>query len=94
MFAPSFCFLCLSLLTALVLQPVLTGHETSTECLGHRCEVSADLPTCLYLTVFVQKLAHSTDVRAYLSEYRQRVSRKCGNLKVNECQFVASEVDY
>ena len=53
----------------------------------------ADLPTHLYLTVLVRKLAGSTDVSPYFSKYGQRVSRKNGNLDMDECEFVAREAD-
>ena len=33
------------------------------------------------------------DVRMYFSKYGQRVYLKYGNQDVNECEFVASEVD-
>ena len=55
--------------------------------------VISDLPTRPYLTVFVRKPASSSDVHAYFSKCRQRVSRKYGNHDVNECKFVASKVD-
>ena len=51
----------------------------------------AGLPTRPYLPVLVWKSAGSTEVRPYFSKYG--VSRKYGNCDVNECEFVASEVD-
>ena len=45
------------------------------------------------LSVFVRKSASSMDVRAYFSKYAQRVSKKYRNCDVNECEFIASEVD-
>ena len=36
--------------------------------------VCADLPTCLYLAVFVQKLAGSMDVCEYFSKFGQGIS--------------------
>ena len=52
-----------------------------------------DLPIHPYLTVLVQKWAGSTDVCPYFSKCRHWVSRKYVNCDVNECEFVASEVD-
>ena len=52
-----------------------------------------DPPTHLYLIVFVRKSASSMDVCAYLSKYRQLVSRKYESQEVNERELVASEVD-
>ena len=54
----------------------------------------ADLPTCPYLTVLVQKSAGSTDVCMYFSKYGQRASRKYRNCNMNDCEFVVSEVDH
>ena len=54
----------------------------------------SDLPTHPYMAVFVQISAGSMDVGAYSSKYGQRVSRKYGNRDMNECEFVASEVDH
>ena len=54
------------------------------------------MQTCLhnaYLTVLERKLAGSMDVHPYFSKYGHRVSRKYGNRNVNECKFVASEVE-
>ena len=56
-------------------------------------EIYTGLPTCPYLTVLVGKSASSTYVCPYFSKYRHRFSRKYGHCDVNECKFVASEVD-
>ena len=50
-------------------------------------------PSILILTVFVRKLARSTDECVYFSKYGQRSSRKFRNHNMNKCKFVASQVN-
>ena len=53
-------------------------------------EPLADLPTRLYLTVWVRKSVSNKNVWAYFSKYGQRVSRQYGNRDVNKCKFIAN----